>query len=30
MITDAGTTGYLPPGDHLDIPSGVTAYIATS
>ena len=30
VITDAGTTGYLPPGDHLDIPSGVTAYIATS
>ena len=30
VITDAGTTGYLPPGDHLEIPSGVTAYIATS
>ena len=29
-ITSAGATGYLAPGDDLDVAAGVTAYVATT
>jgi mannose-6-phosphate isomerase len=30
FVTTAGVTGYLPPGDVLDVPAEVTAYVATA
>jgi mannose-6-phosphate isomerase len=30
LVTTTGLTGYLPPGDTLEVPPGVTAYVATS
>jgi mannose-6-phosphate isomerase len=30
VVTTAGVTGYLPPASTLDVPEGVTAYVATA
>jgi len=30
VVTTTGVTGYLPPGDVLEIPGGVTAFIAAA
>ena len=30
VVTSDGRTGYLPPGTTLDVPAGVTAYVATA
>jgi mannose-6-phosphate isomerase len=30
VVTTTGSTGYLPPGDVLDVPAGTTAFIATA